>query len=588
MPSEQKFPSLKTLFADSWKAMTKSLLNVFVLSLIGVGMWFVMMICGVIGTVGLSFLSEVTNQVKFVEALSTNPKLIISLGIGGLVFFLATLLAFTAISIASVYAVANWQKKPRLGECLGQGFKLFFPLLLVNVFIGFISFGGWWLFLIPGILMMLFFMFARLEVIFAGKRFLQAIKGSVQIVGQHFGEILGRQVLIWVLYFIGVYVIQRTIPLTSFFYSLFGQFFIMAYVVVLYQQAKAATDEKQEAKMGWIWITSILGWLIFALFSAGAVKLIKTPAMQEKITAAKQQFLGGGKKSETKIIEGYVNSINSEAKPYWDQSVDLFKQIQDSKNDPTAVKKLNDQNITALTKASELDPNNPEIWSALCSAQTWLSTKGSLEDGLTACQKADELAPGVQKYSYGVGDMLIRLTRYQEAAIQLEKAVRINENSGYSHYSLGLAYKNLKMQDSAKTHLQKAIDLWSSSNQNGDWDSMILQARKELETVGTVVAPTTQTVPAAPSCTKYTIREGEFASDKCYAKKDYDDLVYYIQRFDAAAGTYNGAIASMQITCNGSDFIKNKCEQDKKDKADAEANINNYRGIINGIIAKGK
>jgi len=55
----------------------------------------------------------------------------------------------------------------------------------------------------------------------------------------------------------------------------------------------------------------------------------------------------------------------------------------------------------------------------------------------------------------------------------------------------------------------------------------------------------------------------------------------------------SGAESSMRITCNcrvqqECDFFKDSCERDKQQKSQAETDINKYRGIIQGIIAKGK
>lgn len=44
----------------------------------------------------------------------------------------------------------------------------------------------------------------------------------------------------------------------------------------------------------------------------------------------------------------------------------------------------------------------------------------------------------------------------------------------------------------------------------------------------------------------------------------------------------------MDITCSGSEFFKDECEEDKAQKAKAEADIAKYKVTIQGIIAKGK
>lgn len=94
--------------------------------------------------------------------------------------------------------------------------------------------------------------------------------------------------------------------------------------------------------------------------------------------------------------------------------------------------------------------------------------------------------------------------------------------------------------------------------------------------------------PSLETCIQYKIREGEFVSDKCYSQKDYDDLLYYLQRYNSSVFNRDGATESIKITCKGSDFFKQSCEDDKKRLAEAEADIVKYRDIIRNIILKGK
>ncbi len=101
--------------------------------------------------------------------------------------------------------------------------------------------------------------------------------------------------------------------------------------------------------------------------------------------------------------------------------------------------------------------------------------------------------------------------------------------------------------------------------------------------------PVTITKPADTSdCMVYKIREGEFASQKCYSQSDYEDLAYYLARYSAAISRYNGSLKSIEITCDGSDFFKSSCEQAKADKEDSQKKIDEYKAKIQEIIARGK
>lgn len=102
-----------------------------------------------------------------------------------------------------------------------------------------------------------------------------------------------------------------------------------------------------------------------------------------------------------------------------------------------------------------------------------------------------------------------------------------------------------------------------------------------------------QIQPIVTNCIRLNIREGEFASNKCYSQQDYDDLEYYLQRFSSAQFNLDTAESSMRITCNcrvqqECDFFKDSCERDTQQKSQAESDISKYRGTIQSIIAKGK
>jgi len=107
-------------------------------------------------------------------------------------------------------------------------------------------------------------------------------------------------------------------------------------------------------------------------------------------------------------------------------------------------------------------------------------------------------------------------------------------------------------------------------------------------------APTVQqNQPVNANCIRKNIREGEFASDKCYLQQDYEDLQYYLGQYQTAQLNLSAAEGSMRIPCNcrvpqECEFFKDSCESDKQQKIQAEADLNNYRSIIQGIIAKGK
>jgi len=184
-----------------------------------------------------------------------------------------------------------------------------------------------------------------------------------------------------------------------------------------------------------------------------------------------------------KSIKQYQETMKPEAKTHYDKAMQLFKDMRAVQTDPEKVKKINDENIAELKKASELDPQNAEIWYELGNAYTWISSTGTLEDGLNAYKKAEELDPTNVVYINGVGDMLIQSGKYEEAILQFQKTLRITDKSGYANLSIANAYAKLGIKDSAKEHYQKAIDIFTSQNSDGSYDDQILQARKGMAAV---------------------------------------------------------------------------------------------------------
>ncbi len=101
-------------------------------------------------------------------------------------------------------------------------------------------------------------------------------------------------------------------------------------------------------------------------------------------------------------------------------------------------------------------------------------------------------------------------------------------------------------------------------------------------------APVTKQVrPVVVNCISKNIREGEFASNKCYSQQDYEDLNYYLDKYSSALGIVSFYETKVRISCGNNDFFKT-CEQDKKDQQANLDNIPRYKSIIQGIIAKGK
>jgi hypothetical protein len=413
-------PLIKDLFSQSWEAFVKSILNLFLISIISLVVSLLVLLVAGLGIGALVFASGLIDSVSgfnFEAFSSVQPIWWLLGGIWLVLLVLASIIIQLTVKVASILVVVKYQEQPSLGKTIKASFGLILPLFLTNFLVSLLTFGGFFVLVLPAILLGFLFMFQSFEVVLAGKKYLKAVKASLQITSQHFGEILVRILVYLIAYFLIILFIPGLISkinpeagvafqfLTVIINFLLG-FFGLAYSVSLYKQAKEITDFERKVSFGWVWLVSILGWLIFGLLIFFGVRVWQSGVFQ--------------------------------------------KSFQESLLKPAREEKILDFNGLESTLAPVIPP------------------------------------------------------------------------------------------------------------------------------------------PAAATCLPYKIREGEFASDKCYSQADYDDLIYYLQRHDAAVFSYDTAVSSMEITCSGSDFFKDDCEQDKAKKEAAEADIGSYRQTINGIITRGK
>lgn len=92
-----------------------------------------------------------------------------------------------------------------------------------------------------------------------------------------------------------------------------------------------------------------------------------------------------------------------------------------------------------------------------------------------------------------------------------------------------------------------------------------------------------------PPCIQYLIKEGSFASNKCYSPEDYEDLVFYLNEYRNAQFDYNAAKARAEVTCEGfTDEFKKICEESKDEMDKEDEKMDEYSEKIKYIISKGE
>lgn len=496
---KSELPPISTLFQDSWTLFKKSWV-----SMLGMGIYSFFGILAALLIAGvIAFQSGINLQ--FFQSLSkndlsvlSNPSIFIGIGAGIFIYII-----FTMVLQYSYYAgttlILNHNLKNddkfNVTSAIKSSLKFILPLFITGLIIGFITMGGLMLLLFPAIIFGLLFGFATYELVIEKKSILESLRGSYRIVSSNFGAIVIRMIVIYTIYFVITLVIPDALRsmgesagLLNIIYSLTINiaigWYLPIYLFCLYDQAKKATDQSKKVSLAWVFVLAILGWLLLFSTISGVKKLIQSDEFKKTFSEEfSKNFNGSLKKEFTEDSTSYIFDENPEIQGYLTASNNYFQDILKIQNDPkseTEIVKLNDKNILLLKEGLEKFPDNAQLWYQLSNAYTWNSTTGTLEKGLEAALKAEELDPENQAIVTQVGLFYSRLNMNEKAILQLNKAVRIDDKNPATYEFLGDAYSNMKIFDKAKTNYNQALELFSTMNNNGTYDARILAIEARL------------------------------------------------------------------------------------------------------------
>ncbi len=245
--------SIGELFNNSWTTYQKRfptlmalMLAILILLLIPVGIFL-----------AIGYLCSIS----FPE-LKT-PLLIASGFTGGIIGTATMTWGFVAFNCAVV------DQSLRANEALEQGWRLFIPVAWVYAIISYIVCGGYFLFLIPGIIFSVLFAFSQFICIAEGERGLAAVIKSRRYVQGYGGEVFARMIVIWItsgavgmVPFVGGFISILFIPFTT------------IYTCLLYEDLRRLKGDTlgpvtvtREEKMLWLGLPA-LGYLLLPLILA--------------------------------------------------------------------------------------------------------------------------------------------------------------------------------------------------------------------------------------------------------------------------------------------------------------------------------
>lgn len=297
---EKSLPPIKQLFSDSWNIFTHSILNLLVFSLIGIAAYLVLFIVSFI----LVLTFGVGTSVFQGGGLSSySGAALILMSFLALVWIIALIIVGFVFQIGLILIVGNYPQKLTIGEIIRKSLGLIWPFIVVSLLVFIITLGGLFVLIIPYLVFAFLLMFAIYEVILNNTKGVEALRRSVMIVVRHFGPLLIR-----ILILIGIYIGFAIVPslisgidksvgvlvsIIWFVVNILLSWFILAFMVTLYKQAKEGLDADTTTHMKWLWIVAVIGWVLIIIglvgwLSLGVLKNLQQPRLNTLPTTEQQ------------------------------------------------------------------------------------------------------------------------------------------------------------------------------------------------------------------------------------------------------------------------------------------------------------
>lgn len=218
-----------------------------------------------------------------------------------------TWLVSTAFAIATLLVVDSAYKSEDLSlkTAFGTGLKKALPLFLMYFVLFFLVFGGYWLLILPGIIMGVYFSYSVYALAVENKGVVASMRESVRIIGAHFWAFLGR-VLLLVLAIYGIEIAlaivgnnlkstglpEGVFSIVSVVFQTASNFYAVAYIISLYHFMKDASVDAKPGRIRMFVLVSVVGWVFGVLLIGGIVTLVKTqwPAIQDAIKSQQEMY----------------------------------------------------------------------------------------------------------------------------------------------------------------------------------------------------------------------------------------------------------------------------------------------------------
>jgi hypothetical protein len=215
-----------------------------------------------------------------------------------IVLFVIFLICVGLIVQAGTILILGSKTKYELGELVRNGLRLALPLLGLGLLSAVLTVPAFFLFIIPGIAVALFFMFSAYELVLGNRGVLGSLSRSAYLVKNNFGYvfvralvILGLSILIWVVSaMLGRF--QGASLITWIISMVFG-WYVQSYAIILYKNLEETTKDKDKGtSLVFFVLVAIVGYVAAGAIVYSVAKVVTNPAFQKGFQQGYNQSVG--------------------------------------------------------------------------------------------------------------------------------------------------------------------------------------------------------------------------------------------------------------------------------------------------------
>lgn len=480
------FPSIGQLFTSIWQTYAHSFLRLLLLSVfVLVPVYVIAFLLGLVGVGGVSAAFMQNNSVLSVGSIGL-------LIVIGFIYIVICVIVGYFLQAANIRVIDTAQSKPDFKALLKGSLPFIWPLFLYSIVGGFIISGASFLFIIPGILLTFFFLFAPFELVLEKRGVLNSMRRSLAMTTEHFGPLFLRLLLLvglliaayivlYILLFIiiiplGIFsavtgsgdqtsyisaIIQVVVNVIS---SVIGSvigWWVLIYIYELYKQSRERTAKDKIGGLKWPLITAIVGWILGIIFFILFIGLIIALFSSKDVQKAFQE---GYNQATTTITPAKASPADSyiQAGAIKLQTANQIAQktsVSDEERDQ--IIGLINGALADFRTATEKDPDNYVAWYSQGEAYRNLMgvTPNADQFAINAYKQSIAVNPNDEAVYLALGGVYYQMKDYNSAIVQFQKVVELNPDSANGFYNLGSAYKKAGANASAKKAFQQALSL---------------------------------------------------------------------------------------------------------------------------------